>query len=154
MNKEKDVKIIVATHKKYSMPNDKMYVPVHVGAEGKEDLSYTKDNTGDNISFKNAYFCELTGLYWAWKNLNADYIGLVHYRRYFSLKKRSKNKFDNVLSLNEVKKILKRSDVILPKKRRYFIENLYEHYEHTMYVEPLDITGKIIEEQYPEYLFA
>lgn len=152
MNKEKDVKIIVATHKKYSMPNDKMYVPVHVGAEGKEDLSYTKDNTGDNISFKNSYFCELTGLYWAWKNLNADYIGLVHYRRYFSLKKRSKNKFDNVLSLNEAKEILKRSDVILPKKRRYFIENLYEHYEHTMYVEPLDITGKIIEEQYPEYL--
>ena len=90
MNKEKDVKIIVATHKKYSMPNDKMYVPVHVGAEGKEDLSYTKDNTGDNISFKNSYFCELTGLYWAWKNLNADYIGLVHYRRYFSLKKDQK----------------------------------------------------------------
>ena len=46
----KDVKVIVATHKNYQMPTDKMYLPVHVGAEGKQDLGYTKDNTGENIS--------------------------------------------------------------------------------------------------------
>ena len=152
MNRENNIKIIVATHKKYNMPKDEMYIPLNVGAEGKEDLGYAKDNTGDNISKKNPYFCELTGVYWAWKNLRADYIGLAHYRRHFSLKKKSKNKFDNVLSLDETKKILKNTDVILPKKRRYFIENLYGHYAHTMYVEPLDVTGKIIEERYPEYL--
>ena len=152
MNRENNIKIIVATHKKYDMPKDEMYIPLHVGAEGKEDLGYAKDNTGDNISKKNPYFCELTGVYWAWKNLRADYIGLAHYRRHFSLKKKSKNKFDNVLSLDETKKILKNTDVILPKKRRYFIENLYGHYAHTMYVEPLDVAGKIIEERYPEYL--
>ena len=84
------VTIVVATHKKYEMPKDKMYLPLHVGAEGKMDpngnvldLGYVKDNTGDNISEKNSSYCELTGLYWAWKNLTADYIGLVHYRRYF-----------------------------------------------------------------------
>ena len=82
------VKIIVATHKKYEMPKDDIYIPLHVGAEGKEDIGFIKDNTGDNISEKNPYFCELTGLYWAWKNLNADYIGLVHYRRHFCLKKK------------------------------------------------------------------
>ncbi len=152
MNRENNIKIIVATHKKYNMPKDEMYIPLNVGAEGKEDLGYAKDNTGDNISKKNPYFCELTGVYWAWKNLRADYIGLAHYRRHFSLKKKSKNKFDNVLSLDETKKILKNTDVILPKKRRYFIENLYGHYAHTMYVEPLDVAGKIIEERYPEYL--
>ena len=82
--------IVVATHKAFPMPTDKMYIPLHVGAEGKTnedgtplDLGYQKDNTGDNISAKNANYCELTGLYWAWKNLKADYIGLVHYRRYF-----------------------------------------------------------------------
>ena len=37
-------------------------------------------------------------------------------------------------------------------KRKYYIENLYSHYAHTMYVEPLDETRKIIEEKYPEYL--
>lgn len=71
----KNTKIIIATHKKYKMPNDKMYVPVQVGKEGKENLGYQPDNEGDNISSKNPYFCELTGLYWAWKNLSADYIG-------------------------------------------------------------------------------
>ena len=29
-----DIKIIVATHKKYWMPVDNMYLPVHVGAVG------------------------------------------------------------------------------------------------------------------------
>ena len=43
----KDIKVIVAAHKKYEMPKDKMYVPVQVGAEGKKDIGYTKDNTGD-----------------------------------------------------------------------------------------------------------
>ena len=59
----KDIKIIIATHKNYQMPESNMYMPIHVGAEGKQDLGYTKDNTGDNISVKNPYFCELTGLY-------------------------------------------------------------------------------------------
>ena len=40
----KSVKIIIATHKQYRMPKDEMYIPVHVGAEGKIDLGYTKDN--------------------------------------------------------------------------------------------------------------
>ena len=42
------------------------------------------DNTGDNISELNGLFCELTGLYWGWKNLSADYIGLSHYRRLYA----------------------------------------------------------------------
>ena len=46
------IKIIVATHKKYQMPDDSMYLPVQVGAEGKSDLGYTRDNTGENISSK------------------------------------------------------------------------------------------------------
>ena len=152
----KDIKVIVATHKKYQMPTDEMYLPVQVGAEEKEDLGYIKDNEGENISTKNPSFCELTGLYWAWKNLKADYIGLVHYRRYFFLKKKhyktEKEKFENVLTLNEADKLLDETDIILPKKRKYYIENLYSHYKHTMYVEPLDETRKIIEEKYPEYL--
>lgn len=152
----RDIKIIVATHKKYQMPVDEMYLPIHVGSEGKDDLGYKKDNTGKNISTKNPYFCELTGLYWAWKNLKNDYIGLVHYRRYFIFNynkklKTESEKFSNVLTSIEADKLLSSTDIILPKQRNYYIENLYDHYKHTMFVEPLDITGEIIKEKYPEY---
>ena len=149
-----DIKVIIATHKKYDMPESNMYLPVQVGSEGKENLGYQLDNIGENISEKNPYYCELTGLYWAWKNLNVDYIGLVHYRRHFASKKNnnSKKRIEKVLTEEETKKILESTDVILPKKRNYYIENLYSHYEHTMYIEPLEETRKIIEERYPTYL--
>ena len=152
----KNIKVIVATHKDYRMPTDKLYLPLHVGAEGKDDLGFTKDNTGDNISKKNPYFCELTGLYWAWKNLDADYIGLVHYRRHLTNKKHvgktTDDKFSSVLTLKEANELLNDTDIILPNRRKYYIENLYDHYKHTMYIEPFDETRKIIEEKYPEYI--
>lgn len=153
----KNIKIIVAAHKKYQMPEDKIYIPMQVGAEGKEKIKdYIQDNTESNISSKNPNFCELTGLYWAWKNLKADYVGLVHYRRYFTMQKKitktEQEKFKIVLNQKETEEKLQNVDVILPKKRKYYIENLYSHYAHTMYVEPLDETRKIIEEKYSEYL--
>ena len=115
-----NIKIIVATHKKYQMPTDKIYVPVQVGAEGKELIKdYIPDNTGENISKLNPYFCELTGLYWAWKNLDAQYLGLVHYRRYFTeskkIPKEEDKKFECVLTKEQIEEKLKKVDVILPK---------------------------------------
>lgn len=151
-----NVKVIVATHKKYQIPKDDMYLPIHVGKDGKEDIGYVGDNTGENISNKNPYYCELTALYWAWKNLKADYIGLSHYRRHFTCNKRipkkEENKFKVLLNKEQVEKMLEKADIILPKKRQYYIENLYDHYKHTMHIEPLDETRKIMQEQCPEYL--
>lgn len=151
---KKNIKIMIATHKKYEMPSDKMYLPIQVGSELNKDLGYQRDNTGENISQKNPYYCELTALYWGWKNLNADYIGLVHYRRHFrGQNKKSKNIFDLVVSQKEINKILKETDVILPKERNYYIDDLYSHYKHTMYIETLIETENIIKEKYPEYIF-
>ena len=97
MNVMPNVKIIVATHKKCEVPTDEIYLPLHVGAEGKVDkdgkpidFGFQKDNTGNNISEKNLCFGTQTALYWAWKNLDYDYLGLVHYRRYFINKKVNK----------------------------------------------------------------
>ncbi len=151
------IAVLVATHKKYEMPKDKLYIPIQVGSEGKKSLGYEKDNKGDNISTLNPYFCELTCLYYAYKNMNDyDYLGLVHYRRYLSLNKRKgktiSERIQNVLSYSEAKALLKNNDIILPKKRNYYIENLYDHYIHTMHREPLDITREIISEKYPNYL--
>lgn len=141
-----DIKIIVASHKKFDMPSDALYLPVHVGsAISKEVTDYQRDDEGENISEKNPNFCELTGIYWAWKNLDADYVGLAHYRRHFGKKR------DKLLSLDQAKKLFEKADVIVPSKRKYYIESLYSHYDHTMHIEPLDITGQIIKEKYPEY---
>lgn len=152
----KDIKIIVATHKKYQMPEEKMYLPVHVGSKNKESIGYQRDDEGDNISEKNPYYCELTGLYWAWKNLKADYLGLSHYRRYFAentkIPAKEENRFKNVLTYETANKLLEDVDIILPTRRKYYIENIYNHYKKTMYIEPLDETRKIIEEKYPEYV--
>ncbi len=149
--------IFIAAHKKYQIPHEEIYIPLHVGAQGKEPIpGFTPDNTGDNISIKNPYYCELTGLYWAWKNTNADYIGLCHYRRYFSaakhIPKTEEEKFKVVLNREQTEALLTKADVILPKKRNYYIETIYNHYKHTMYIEPLDITGQILQEKYPEYV--
>ena len=150
----KNVKIIIALHKNYEVPKDDIYLPLHVGAEGKQDFGLkNKDNVGENISAKNPFYSELTGVYWAFKNLKADYVGLVHYRRYFKGKQNFivNGKTKKILSKEEIEKLLTKTDVVLPKKRNYYIESLYSHYAHTMYVEPLDITGEIIKQKYPNY---
>lgn len=156
------VRIIVAAHKAFPMPADQMYVPLHVGAEGKTDkngnpldLGFQKDNTGDNISDRNPQFCELTGLYWAWKNLNADYLGLVHYRRHFAGKRAlpgdRKDPFDRVLTYRELRPMLDKYSVFVPEKRHYYIETLYQHYAHNHHIEELDTAYRIMMEKYPEY---
>ena len=148
-----DIKVIIAAHKKYKIPTDEMYIPVHVGAAGKEKIEgFQRDDEGDNISELNPYFCELTGLYWAWKNLNSDYIGLVHYRRHFSLHPHSKDTWGAVLKRAEIENELGKIKVFTPTKRKYYIETLYSHYAHTHYASQLDETRRIIEEKYPDYL--
>lgn len=149
-----NIKVIIATHKKYQMPNDEMYIPIHVGAKGKATIGYTGDDSGDNISEKNPQYCELTGMYWAWKNLEADYYGLAHYRRHFKGKNKSKDLFKQILTKEEVLELTKKNKIIVPKKRKYYIETLYSHYSHTHYAEHLDITREIISEKYPEYVNA
>lgn len=76
-----DVKILVAIHKPYKLPTEEIYVPILVGGVQIPGLtSALRDNSGQNISDKNACYCEITALYGAWKNLDARYLGLVHYR--------------------------------------------------------------------------
>lgn len=100
MNKQK-IKILVACHKPANVPHDDIYMPIHVGkaiSKYKEEMkNMIGDDTGDNISNKNPYYCELTAQYWAWKNLtDVEYIGLCHYRRFFQTKLTANN-IDSIL---------------------------------------------------------
>ena len=149
-----NIKILVATHKPYWMPEDEIYLPIQVGSViSKNDLGYCRDDSGDNISAKNKNYCELTGLYWAWKNLDADYIGLAHYRRHFTVR-RGTDKKALPITGTELEKLLKDNDVILPRKRNYYIETSYSHYAHAHHIADLDTTEQILKEKYPEYLEA
>lgn len=159
---EMKTKIIVATHKPFEMPDEDIYMPLQVGAACTDkDFGYCKDNTGDNISAKNPYFCELTGLYWAWKNLDCDYLGMAHYRRHFTVKSRRMihkcgddvhKKMSCVLNAKELNHLEQLYDIILPARRHYVIETLYSHYSHSHYEEHLKLTREIIERKYVEYL--
>lgn len=82
-----NIKILIACHKDgLAFPNSNCFLPIQTGCAltGKHFSDVAHDDDGENISGKNASYCELTALYWAWKNLEADYYGLMHYRRYFS----------------------------------------------------------------------
>lgn len=145
-------------HKPYKTPEESVYLPLQVGAEGKDSiLGLVCDNTGENISAKNPTYCELTGLYWAWKNLDADAIGLVHYRRYFTGKSRSyrkahaNNLMDCVLTTAEAGDLMEAYDIVVPTKRKYYIESLYSHYAHTLDAKHLDLAQEIIHSKCPEY---
>ena len=158
-----DIKILVATHKAYWMPDDDVYLPLHVGREGKQDLGFTGDNTGENISSKNDNYCELTGLYWAWKNLSCDYIGLVHYRRYFNFKNSdshfgqisiypSQEKVNDYSRINQslLNDYLSKNDIILPKKFNLGM-TMMEHYKSSHIASDWDLLKNIALKLYPEY---
>lgn len=150
------IKIMVAAHREYKMPQDKIYMPIHVGKvlHPDLDLGYQSDDEGENISEKNPYYCEMTAMYWAWKNLRCDYIGLSHYRRHFSLHPVRNGGWNNVLSSDEAENLCKEYDIILPKRRNLYIETVYSHYDHTFYGEQFDKTREIISKRCPEYIEA
>ena len=155
------VRIVIAAHKTARLPEGACYLPVFVGAalhQGEDNLPpYCRDDQGENISEKNPLYCELTGLYYAWKNRGCDALGLVHYRRYFAGKDKASAKgaekdFQRILRSEELEKILEEKDLILPKKQNYYIETLYSHYAHTHDGAQLQLTRQIIQEECPEYL--
>lgn len=155
------IKILVAAHKPYRMPDDALYCPVQVGKALSSNTmeGFVGDDTGENISAKNPFYSELTALYWGWKNLPSDCtaLGLAHYRRHFSSASgtnKKKDVWDCVLTQSEAEALLDRAPIILPKKRHYYIETLASHYGHTHDPVHLQKTRKILEKIEPEYMEA
>ena len=148
-----DIKILVAAHKEYRFPDDGVYLPVHVGKNGGGGFGLPGDDTGDNISAKNPNYCELTALYWAWKNLSCDYVGLCHYRRYFahrSFSRSAERKRESVFKRCDYERLLRAYDVVLPKKRMYYIETVRSQYEHAHFKRDLDAAERIVKELHPD----
>ena len=139
------------------------------------------DDTGDNISEKNKYFSELTGIYWVWKNQQADIVGSCHYRRFFTNKKEPLSYrikrlvyylaglhkkrhgliytnnvalFESaILTKIDILGILESYDAIFPQRRK-FRYSVKEHFRRYHDLRDLDLIAEIIQEKCPEYLSA
>ena len=149
MVKRMNIKIVVAAHKPYPMPEGEIYLPVQAGAACHERLSYQGDDAGENISEKNGVYCELTALYWAWKNLDVEAVGLCHYRRYFQEPGKKTPVREESLC-----RLLTEAPVILPKKRNYYIETGESQFVHAHGRESLDALRGTLKDLSPAYLPA
>ena len=117
----------VALHEKYALPTDALYTPIQAGAAIHPPLGLMRDDTGENISAKNGSYCELTVLYWMAHNVDADWYGLCHYRRYFSLR-RTGCPQKRILTRAQLLPLLDTADIFLPKKRHYWLETNFTQY--------------------------
>lgn len=135
------VKLLVACHKPAKVFQNDVYTPIQVGKALHSDLNlgFITDDTGDNISKLNPLYCELTAQYWGWKNLDCEYIGLQHYRRYF----------DFVFDEKNVDKVFKDCDVVLPDPF-YLPASIFDFWCENLVPEDVYVAVKLLESMYPE----
>ncbi len=147
------MKIYSVVHKQIKFKlNDRTYIGV--GKNKNIDGISMYDNTCDNISNKNDNYCELTALYWIWKNDTSNYVGLEHYRRFFYHKWKSCFKYIPYSKM-ELEKLLNKCDIILPKKCPVRINHkkisIFDYYNNKHYGDDLLKCGEVIKDIYPEY---
>lgn len=160
-------------------PDLPCYTHILAGKETYDQKSdLTGDNTGENISNKNQYYSELTGIYWIYKNQFSDIVGTCHYRRFFTAKEEpfrhkikrmlyylfglktgrhgliytSNQRYWNnrILRCSEAKSILENFDAIMPTKRK-LRQSIKEHYNKYHDPSDLKLVELIIREKTPEY---
>ncbi|CDB75849.1 DUF4422 domain-containing protein [Clostridium sp. CAG:265] len=149
----KDCTFFIVTHKSFNQPNIENYHPIIVGNNNLNLKEAYYDNNDDNISFKNKNYCELTAMYWIWRNYhNSDYVGICHYRRFFIKNRFVKNE-SGYLTSDKAKKILKKYDIILPTPWVSENKSVKEWYLSTDgKSKDLDELRNVIYELYPEYV--
>lgn len=146
------VKIYTMHFGKYFTFANDVFVPLQLSAENaKVKLDMIGDNTGDNISTRNDLYCELTGLYWAWKNdLESEYLGLAHYRRFLIPKVLNPElPLDKNLKHNSklIKDLTEHYDVILPKMS-ILPCTMRENYAKEHNVADFDVMFDVINEKF------
>ena len=174
-----DIKIFVShsMDRVHETINHSLYVPVRCGAvfDPRKNTTMLGDHTGENISDKWMSYGDLTVLYWAWKNVEADFYGFCNYQRYFAfpLEKQPEDRFGNInCEYLDEKKIdrlgLKATDRIHQEISPYEIivavpfdvhngdkrfKNLFQHYDFIRGKPTGDLERvlHIIDSQSPDY---
>ncbi len=140
--------VYIIAHKEFAKPKLDGYKSLLVGAYKGHTSCELFDDEGENISDRNSSFCELTGIYWIWKHVKDDYIGIVHYRRYFS----NAFVYGKIVSEIDIMKKLEKYDIILP-----FISRLpmtvEEHYcKESGFRKDLISVQEILKKEFPDYV--
>lgn len=158
------IKLFICCHKEENTQFYPLLTPIQAGARYHQEKwdGYLQDSIGDNISDRNHSYCELTTLYWIWKNVKADYYGLFHYRRFlypdvltkkaYRIEKEPVMPLLNKLGYEHFSELIQQYDLIVPiGEKRY--ETVYSHYKSAPYhhIDDLERVGIIIKSQCPEY---
>lgn len=183
MIKRSDIKIYIFYYKNDPVLNtDHIYQPIMAGnALLSGNNLIPGDDTGENISNKNPFYSELTGIYWIWKNTKQDITGSCHYRRFFTAqpepflyrlkrmlyypaglhKKRHGLIYTGnttlfaprILNHHEIQNLLNKYDAVLPQARKlkYSVETHYHRYHNG---KDLNIIESVLSEKYPDFLNA
>lgn len=143
-----NTRICICTHKPYTFPAEPSYVPLETGAVSRPDFgpSYLKDDQGENISARNPYYSELTGMYWIWKHVDADIKGLCHYRRYFM-------DGEDILGGNAAEALLRDHDIILPATQLVDAPSVRAHYTARHHGADFETLREVIRDICPAFLF-
>ncbi len=115
---------------------------------------FQSDDEGESISAFNASYSGLTGLYWLWRNVDADVKGLVYYRRLLGspdpASRRAEDPFDRVATGEELRSLVEESGVILANRRSYYIEIVCGRCSHTFDGAPFDVCRAVLSDMCSE----
>jgi hypothetical protein len=146
-------KIYIVAHKMCELPSLKNYQVIGVGTQKLDYPDMVHDHDGKQISKKNPNYCELTALYWMYKNVDTiQNIGLCHYRRYFSTRFFCQNDA-SILTTEQADKYLNKYDVILPYPKGWFDTTVEEWFLKTDgFQKDTKELRNVIQELFPAYL--
>lgn len=143
----KDIRIFMCCHKQYeTIPP--LCKPIQCGTALNPAISgILHDNDGINISKKNREYCELTAHYFAWKNVETDYYGFCHYRRFFGTENAARRPYaalknvsdKQLLSESELRSLCDEYDILVPIAENMGL-TVKEHYNTSKYHYPEDLS--------------
>lgn len=143
--------IYIITHKPVRLPKMPGYQPLQVGLAEEEFPGCVRDNTGQNISGRNPSFCELTGLYWIWKNTGDPIKGLVHYRRVFGRRPLTGG-ISQCFTYAELEGMLTGWDALVPKKAWYHVNARDQLLMESCSRETFDALEETVRALCPDYM--
>lgn len=145
-----ELTVAVAAHKPYWMPGDPCYLPVQAGAAlapGRIGGYQPDDEPDGGASALNGRYCELTALWWLWRNRPGCDLGLVHYRRHFA-----GSGPRGVATGGELEAALRGAPAAVSAPRRYPFSSVGRHYADTFDASHLEALRQAVAECDPPCL--